>query len=163
MVMTDSGAVEDQTSDEWDKDAICFLGTGSGHQMVSIKVASPAVPFIEQCKRCGFIEPSALTAHAENWHKQRLPRRAQRIAVAVETDPFRFVQSSEQDLTLDEILAQAFAALSSHAAALGASGHASDGKREAHIFRSLKLEIERLMRLDRHEAIINIKQQGDNQ
>lgn len=144
-----STRVEDQTAEAWDGDDVCFADGAPGHRMVSVKVASPAVPFIERCEVCGFIEPDALTAHAENWAKQVLPRRAQRIAVAVETDPFQFVQPPSGELPLLEIMAQSFAALATHVAEHAAKGWATTGKRETSIMRAALAEIERLIRIDK--------------
>lgn len=109
------------------------------------QTGSTLIRQITQCSECLAVDHAALDRWAEQAAKELLSGRAQRIAVASETEPFAFVQSSNEELSLREILLQALAASAAHGAQLGASGNASDGKRETAIFRALSAEVERAM------------------
>jgi hypothetical protein len=86
---------------------------GVEHYMVSRKLGTERlVRFVEQCRKCGWVDESSLDWWAEDSIKSALSKRAQRIAVAAESEPFSFAQSSHTDLDLDDLLAQALAAAS---------------------------------------------------
>lgn len=117
----ESHGVEDQTSEEWNAKKSCIGRPHNpdapaetyNHHMISIKTGSPKVPYVEQCTDCAFVDPSALEWWADNAVKLSLNDRARRIAVATDTEPFSFVNSTDHpDLDLDEILAQAMGAVS---------------------------------------------------
>ena len=82
------------------------------HRMESIKTGSDLVPFVEQCSLCFWIDPVSLTWWAEDAVKKSLTKRATRIAVALDTEPFSFVQQDGEELTLDEMVFQALGAAS---------------------------------------------------
>ena len=146
-----STGVEDQTSDEWNADAACAAAFPPGHQMVSIKTSSNGVPYVERCNRCGWIDPVALEFHVTNAIKINATARAQRIAIAAEGQPFRFVQSSgQEDLDLEEILLQALAA--AHLYGVEQSANASDGQRLTQIFKATMLELRRLIAKAKEEV-----------
>lgn len=145
--------VEDQTASAWrfgleanSPLKACFAGPEPGHRMVSIKTGSTGIPFVERCERCGWIDPVALDHHVDNAIKINATARAQRIAVAAETEPFRFVQAPGQDLDTDEIILQSLGAAHLLGVMQGPV-NASDGRRMTHIFKSTKLEIERKIRM----------------
>lgn len=81
-------------------------------EMQSIKVNSKEIRYVERCRVCGWIDGMSLSWWAEDAIKQSGSKLAQRISVATQSDPFRFVQGSREDLTLDEILGQALGAAS---------------------------------------------------
>lgn len=81
-------------------------------EMLSRDTGSPAVRFIEQCRVCGWVDPAALDAWGTQIVIEAMASRAQRIAVAAELEPFRFVQGPDQKLPLLEMLTQALAAAS---------------------------------------------------
>jgi hypothetical protein len=143
----ESHGVEDQTSEEWATKKCCDYFAGKQHHMISVKTNSRLVPFVEQCTDCSWIDGASLDWWAEDAIKGALSKRAQRIAVATETEPFAFVQSPSELLTLDEVLIQALAAASARGAELGSKGHASDGQRETAILLALRAEIQRFMRI----------------
>jgi hypothetical protein len=82
------------------------------HRMFSVKVDGTKVRYVERCEDCGWIDGSALDWWAENAIKESLSERAQRIAVAIETEPFAFAQSAGQELSIEEICFQALGAAS---------------------------------------------------
>jgi hypothetical protein len=86
---------------------------GEQHEMISIKLSEGhPIGYIERCHRCGWIDEKSLEWWVEDAIKQNMSKRAQRIAVAAESNPFTFVQHTNEDLTLEEILFQALAAAS---------------------------------------------------
>lgn len=86
---------------------------GQRHEMFSIKLSEGhPVGYIERCRLCGWIDETSLGWWVEDALKTQMSKRAQRIAVAAETQPFTFVQHTDVDLTLEEILFQALAAAS---------------------------------------------------
>lgn len=80
--------------------------------MLSVKTNSESVPYVETCLNCGWVDGLALNWWADNFLKTQLSARAARIAVATETEPFAFAQSSDSELTLEEVLFQALGAAS---------------------------------------------------
>lgn len=82
-----------------------------GHHMVSHS-AGQKVKWVERCAFCGWIDAAALDRWADNAIKESISQRAQRIAVATETEPFAFVQRSDEELSLEEILFQSLGAAS---------------------------------------------------
>jgi hypothetical protein len=83
-----------------------------GHYMISIKTGAKLVRFVERCAECGWIDPASLDWWAEDAIKNSNSERSKRIAIAAETQPFQFVQSSGEQTTLEEILFQALGAAS---------------------------------------------------
>lgn len=160
-----SYGVEDQTSEEWQLKKACpqqVEGIVRGtHHMVSVKTGAPGVPWVEQCQNCGWIDAASLQWWADNAVKMSLAERAQRIAVAVDTEPFAFVQRPDEELTLDEVLGQALGAAStcwSEKQVLQAGEF--NGSRAAAIYRALRAEVERFMKLDRQAALQSLQEQG---
>jgi hypothetical protein len=98
------------------------------------------IRYVAQCELCSWIDPEALDGWADAAAKEALSPRAARIAVATETEPFAFVQSSTEELPLAEIVAQALAAVQKVGIEQGLN--ASDGKRLTQIYRALMGEIE---------------------
>ena len=74
--------------------------------------AGEKVRWVESCSLCGWIDAAALDGWADNAIKEALSGRAQRIAVAAETEPFAFVQRSDEELTIAEIAFQSLGAAS---------------------------------------------------
>lgn len=83
-----------------------------GHHMISIKTGATLVRFVEQCTDCDWIDPASLDWWAEDAIKNANSDRAKRISIAASMTPFQFVQSSGEELTLEEILFQALGAAS---------------------------------------------------
>jgi len=139
----ESHGVEDQTAEAWSG---C-----NEHHMISVKTWSPKVPYVERCSFCGWIDSASLEWWADNAIKNSLNDRARRIAVATETQPFAFVQSSEQDLEFDEILGQALGSVST--CWVGGTGSLEfNSERAAQIFNALRAEIARQFDLERENA-----------
>lgn len=107
------------------------------HHMVSHS-AGKKVRWVEICSLCRWIDKDALDGWADNAIKESLSARAQRIAVAIETEPFAFVQSSSQVLQIEEILLQALAA--AHELGIKQGLHASDGQRLTQIYKAVLAE-----------------------
>ena len=83
------------------------------HEMVSLKMSNDCpVRYVEQCRKCQFIDEKSLQWWVEDAIKNSLSNRAKRIAIAAESQPFQFVQQKGEDLTLEEILFQAMGAAS---------------------------------------------------
>jgi hypothetical protein len=147
----ESHDVEDQTSEEWNDRKSCLRPSRPvppsqrTHFMVSVKTASPAVPYVERCSDCSWIDPTALQWWADNAVKNSLNERARRIAVAAETEPFSFVNSAglpEPDL--DEILGQALGAASM--CWVGGTGDLEfDSTRAKAIWEALRAEVDRAL------------------
>ena len=80
--------------------------------MMRIRTGSEIVKFVEQCTRCGYLDPASLDRAAEDWYKRRQAGEgsAMRTSLAISGDPFTFVRSSKADITLDEALGQALGA-----------------------------------------------------
>jgi hypothetical protein len=115
----ESHGVEDQTSEEWSDKKSCLRPgqpvppSARSHHMISVKTASPKVPYVEQCTDCSWIDPASLEWWADSAVKNSLNERARRIAVAADTEPFSFVNSAgAPEPDLDEILGQALGAAS---------------------------------------------------
>jgi hypothetical protein len=87
-------------------------GTGLKCSVASIETGAQLVSRINQCTRCGWVDPVYLDAYAELGYKRRLSKVEQRTAMAISGEPFTFIRSSERDVTLDEALAQALGAAS---------------------------------------------------
>jgi hypothetical protein len=149
----ESHAVTDQTGEDGRDWSVC--PGYDEHYMFSVKTNSSKVPFVEICARtetCGWIDGASLDWWADNAVKSSLTARAGRIAVASETNPFQFVQGSDQDLTLQEILGQA----------LGAASMCWDPKpesqvfestRAAQVYRALQREVDRALTWGRKGAL----------
>jgi hypothetical protein len=110
------------------------------------------VRYVEQCSRCLWIDEASLDWWAEDAVKNAMPKQAQRIAVAAGTEPFAFVQSPHEELTLDEILVQALAAAQTQGILQGPV-NASDGQRMSAILKALRAEVMRFQRLAEGRAI----------
>lgn len=98
--------VENRKGDEG-----CVSDSGE-HYMRSIRTGADKVVYVEQCATCLWIDPASLDWWADNAIKTALSARAQRIAIATETEPFAFVQQQGEALTLIEIVYQALGAAS---------------------------------------------------
>lgn len=155
----ESHGVEDQTSDKWNDNKSCLrpgneaLGPNAKHHMISIKTGSPKVPYVEQCSDCSWIDPRSLQWWADNAVKESLSARAVRIAAATETNPFAFVQSSDEELELIEIVFQALGAASvawSQRALLDAGEF--NGTFAKSVGDALIRELERFRRIEREDA-----------
>jgi hypothetical protein len=88
------------------------LSNPSPCSILSIETGAQLVSRINQCSRCGWVDPVYLDAYAELGYKRRLNKIEQRTAMAISGEPFTFVRSSESDVTLDEALGQALGAAS---------------------------------------------------
>lgn len=121
--------------------AYCSAYPIDGHGMVA-RSGGSKVRFVEICQYCGWIDGAALDAYADNAVKESLTARAGRIAVAVETEPFRFIQPSSGNLPLREILLQALAAAYHVGVMTGVNG-----PRMLDILNRTQSEVERLIRL----------------
>jgi hypothetical protein len=156
----ESHGVEDQTSEEWNTKKSCIGRPRNpgipdetySHHMISIKTASPAVPYVEQCADCSWIDPASLQWWADNAVKLSLNARAKRIAVAVDIEPFAFVQmQGEPPLELDEIIAQALGAAS--ACWVGGTGELEfNSTRAKAIWEALRVELRREFDAERENA-----------
>jgi hypothetical protein len=82
------------------------------HNMIAYFGEGKYVRAVEICSSCGWIDFAALDGYAENAIKESLTRRAQQIAVAVDTEPFAFVERFDEVLSLEDIVTQALAAAS---------------------------------------------------
>lgn len=82
--------------------------------MGSVETGSETLKAIEQCTRCGWLDPASLDRAAEDWYKRRQAGNgaAMRTALAATGIPFTFVRSSEEDISLREALGQALGAAS---------------------------------------------------
>lgn len=146
----ESVAIVDQTEPDVDWSRCEFRGhPGAGditlfksHQMISFKTNS-IIGFVEQCERCGWIDAASLNWWAEDFLKQEISKRAQRIAVAIESQPFAFVQPPSGELSVAEVCAQALAA----AATLTDEEGNFDRQRAVSILGRLSDEVERFQRL----------------
>lgn len=138
-----SHGVEDQNSEKWHKTKCC---ESVEHHMISVRTNSRLVPFVEQCTDCSWIDGTSLDWWAEDASKRALSDRAQRIAVATETEPFAFVQSTGQRLELDEVLLQALAAASMCWESVASAGKFED-QRAGDILVALRAEVQRFIRL----------------
>jgi hypothetical protein len=154
-----SHGVEDQTSEDWNAKKSCIGRPRNSdvpaeaytHHMLSVKTWSTKVPYVEVCTDCGWIDGASLEWWADNAIKNSLNERARRIAVATETEPFAFVQGSDGDLDLTEILGQALGAAS--VCWVGGTGPLEfDSVRAARIFTALRGEIARQFDLERENA-----------
>lgn len=126
-------------------------GAEEGHHMVSIS-GGEMVRFVERCSLCGWIDAAALDRWAEDSIKNAMSKRAQRIAVAADTEPFAFAQPSSGDLSLEEVLFQALGAASM--CWMPRPSHAEFDSARAHrIGTALMAEVNRFMRLDRQRAV----------
>jgi phage gp29-like protein len=67
---------------------------------------------VTQCSRCGWVDPAALDRWAEQALKESMDSISQRMALAASGEPFTFVESSAEPLSLKEALGQALAAAS---------------------------------------------------
>lgn len=79
-----------------------------------VETGSGIIKTVEQCSRCGWIDPASLDRAAEDWYKRRQAGSGaeMRTAMAISGEPFTFVRSSEADITLDEAIGQALGAAS---------------------------------------------------
>jgi hypothetical protein len=122
-------------------------GQPEGHHMVSHHPGNAKlIRFVERCSLCGWIDGVALDRWAEQAYKEQMTTRAQRIALASETQPFAFVQESDADLTLQEILGQALGA-ASVCWEFPDRGGVFDSTRAKRIYDALEREVDRALRL----------------
>lgn len=118
--------------------------------MVS-RSAGQKVRWVEICSLCGWIDGAALDGWADNAIKESLSARAARMAVAAETQPFAFVQSSGEDLTLEEILFQALGAASM--CWVGGTGELEfDSTRAKEIGLAVVSEVNRALHMAQHKG-----------
>lgn len=82
------------------------------HLMTAHMGGGVLVKSVEICNPCGWINFAALDGYAEAAIKESMDRRAQRIAVAAQTEPFSFVQMPGDELTFEEVVFQALGAAS---------------------------------------------------
>lgn len=117
------------------------------HHMVSVQLGeATSIGYVEICSRCNWIDEASLQWWVEDAIKQNMSKRAQRIAVAVESQPFQFVQSAGEPLTLEEILFQALGAAST--CWVGGTGELEfDSSRAKEIGEALLREVNRAMTL----------------
>jgi hypothetical protein len=124
------------------------------HEMISRKLGDDtSVGYVEQCINCGWIDEKSLQWWVEDAIKQNSSGLAQRIAIATETEPFRFVQQRGQVLTLREILFQAMgaASVSWSKKALMSAGE-FDSTRAQRIAEALQAEVDRALAIAGREA-----------
>lgn len=75
-----------------------------------VSTGAKYIRMIQQCSRCGWVNPVALDGWAEQAAKEMLPAAAQRTALAASGSTFAFVQTRGQVLSLREAVSQALAA-----------------------------------------------------
>lgn len=121
------------------------------HNMVTKMGPGKMVRSVDFCMGCDWIDFAALDRYAEAAIKESMTERAQRIAVASETEPFAFVQRSDEVLSMSEIAAQALAA-----ATLMERNDTFSDKRAQQIHRALMDEIWMLGRQERKQAIRDV-------
>jgi len=144
----ESLGVQDQTDPD-----LQVVYENCDHRMISIKTTSEMIPWIERCQDCGWIDGRALEQSGHSIIKRSLSERAGRIAVAVESEPFAFVQNSREDLTLEEVLGQALGAASvcwEDRSLMGAGSF--DSTRAKSIYAALMREVGRFQRLSLQDA-----------
>ena len=107
--------------------------------------AGQKVRWVEICSLCGWIDAAALDGWADNAIKENLTKRAQRITVAAESQPFVFVQQKGEELTLEEILFQALGAASMCWENVEAAG-IFDSSRAKEVGMALLAEVNRALR-----------------
>lgn len=104
------------------------------------------VRWLEKCSLCDWINVAALDGWAENAIKLSLNKRSQQAALAAETDPFAFVQGGDgADLSLEDILVQAFSAIQVATAAMHEIGTEQFHRRAKAIFSGSMAEIQRMI------------------
>lgn len=151
----ESHGVEDQIADDWLEVKSCSPD-GTDHHMISIRTNGELVPYVERCRDCGWIDGASLNWWAQDAIKNQLSERAQRMAVASDTDPFAFVQSAHEDLDLHEVLGQALGAASTcwSEKQLFNVGE-FDGSRATAVYEALVREVQRFQRLEVEQAVKN--------
>ena len=127
---------------------------GQEHELVTILTGSHLIQAINICQICSWIDTEYLDATAANIVKRAVNERATRIAMAVESEPFSFHQSSGEDLPLQEILVQALAAATQMG--IESADDNFDHNRAGAILRALSAEVERAMEaaMDRRERAV---------
>ena len=80
--------------------------------MMEVRTGSERIRVALQCTRCGYLDPATLDRWAENAVKESLTASQARTALAIDGEPFTFVRSSEEDVSLEEALGQALGAAS---------------------------------------------------
>jgi len=111
------------------------------HEMVSQRLGDDtSVGFIEICRKCAWIDERSLQWWVEDAIKANMSNRAKRIAVAAESQPFRFAQQRGEALTLREILYQALGAASMCWESLDKAGTFNSTRAEE-IGRALEAEV----------------------
>lgn len=136
---------------------------GDAHHMSSYTTGSKDIPWIERCSFCGWIDGDALQRYADAIKKMSVAERAQRIAIAMGTEPFAFVEVLEHEtaLTLDEILAQALGAASM--SWVGGTGELEfDSTRAKQIWTALKAEVDRAIEVEQAEALSSAERRVRN-
>lgn len=91
------------------RDDVCAPGEC---EMVSIKMMSGDIKYVEQCRKCQHIDESSLQWWVDDAIKTSMSKRAQLISVAAESEPFQFAQMRGEALTLREVLYQSLGAAS---------------------------------------------------
>lgn len=111
-----------------------------------VETGAKLVPKIEQCSRCGWVDPASLDRYAELGYKRALTPDAQRIALAASGEPFTFVQSRGEVLSVTEAIAQALAASSM-------LGDRPDHDKAQRILSQLRAFVFDLVEAERAEAV----------
>jgi hypothetical protein len=123
----------------------CSAYPTDGHHMVSHS-AGEKVRWVERCSLCGWIDAAALDGWVDHAIKEQMTKRAQRIALAAESEPFSFHQSSTEELTLEEVLFQALGAASM--CWVGGTGSLEfDSVRASQVGHALLAEVQRFIRI----------------
>lgn len=123
------------------------------HVMEAIS-AGQLVKWVNRCSLCGWIDKADLDGWAEDAIKKAMSQRAQRIALASQTEPFSFVQSSTDQLSIEEVLFQALGAASVcwERQTLLEVG-VFDSTRAKAVGEALLKEVQRFMRLEREDVL----------
>lgn len=130
-------------------------GTALGCSMGLVATGALLVSQMEQCSRCGWVDPASLDRYAEVGYKRSLSKIEQRTAMAISGEPFTFVRSSTEDITLDEALGQALGAASMCWERPEDAG-TFDGSRAKRIFEQLKLLLQEKSKKDRRNLMEEI-------
>ena len=109
--------------------------------MVTVETGATYIRMLDQCSRCGWVDPAGLDRWAQNAHSELMDGTQQRIAMASNLHPFSFVVQTGIPLTLPEAISQAMAA-----AALAWSKPESAGGYDAERAKQIGRELARFIR-----------------
>lgn len=125
------------------------------HEIISLQTDAKHIPWLEVCRKCGWVDHEALDRSAESAIKTSGTQRAQLIAAAASTEPFAFVQMSGEELTPSDVLYQALGAASMLWEDVESAGQFNTA-RAASLGRALEAEVDRFMSLamDRRERAV---------